>query len=46
MSAHVKERLAGLTAAWYAAYVIAGWLTAGAAATLLGRREPEEGRTV
>ena len=34
------------TAAWYAAYVIAGWLTAGAAATLLGRRTPEEGRTV
>ena len=34
----------GLTAAWYAAYVIAGWLTAGAAAVLLGRRSHEEGR--
>ena len=34
------------TAAWYAAYVIAGWLTAGAAAVLLGRRSHEEGRTV
>jgi predicted anti-sigma-YlaC factor YlaD len=34
------------TAAWYAAYVIAGWLTAGAAAVLLGRSAREEGRTV
>jgi anti-sigma factor RsiW len=34
------------TAAWYAAYVIAGWLTAGAAAVLLGRGAREEGRTV
>jgi anti-sigma factor RsiW len=34
------------TAAWYAAYVIAGWLTAGAAAVLLGRDAREEGRTV
>jgi hypothetical protein len=34
----------GPTAAWYAAYVIAGWLTAGVAAALLGRRTPEEGR--
>ena len=33
------------TAAWYAAYVIAGWLTAGAAAVLLGRSAREEGRT-
>ena len=32
------DRPVGLTAAWYAAYVIAGWLTAGAAAVLLGRR--------
>ena len=40
------DRPVGGTAAWYAAYVIAGWLTAGAAATLLGRRAPEEGRTV
>ena len=36
----------GPTAAWYAAYVIAGWLTAGAAAVLLGRSTREEGRTV
>jgi anti-sigma factor RsiW len=34
------------TAAWYAAYVVAGWLTAGAAAALLGRGAREEGRTV
>jgi anti-sigma factor RsiW len=34
------------TAAWYAAYVIAGWLTAGASAVLLGRGAREEGRTV
>jgi anti-sigma factor RsiW len=34
------------TAAWYAAYVVAGWLTAGAAAVLLGRGAREEGRTV
>ena len=40
------DRPVGPTAAWYAAYVIAGWLTAGAAATLLGRRAPEERRTV
>jgi len=36
----------GPTAAWYVAYVIAGWLTAGAAAVLLGRSAREEGRTV
>jgi anti-sigma factor RsiW len=36
----------GPTAAWYAAYVTAGWLTAGVAAALLGRSEREEGRTV
>jgi len=40
------DRPVGPTAAWYAAYVIAGWLTAGAAAVLLGRRTREEGRTV
>jgi predicted anti-sigma-YlaC factor YlaD len=40
------DRPVGLTAAWYAAYVVAGWLTAGAAAVLLGRRSREEGRTV
>ena len=34
------------TAAWYAAYVVTGWLTAGAAAVLLGRGAREEGRTV
>jgi len=38
------DRPVGPTAAWYAAYVIAGWLTAGAAAALLGRRTQEEGR--
>lgn len=38
------DRSVGSTAAWYAAYVIAGWMTAGAAAGLLGRRTPEEGR--
>jgi anti-sigma factor RsiW len=36
----------GPTAAWYAAYVTAGWLTAGAAAVLLGRSARDEGRTV
>jgi anti-sigma factor RsiW len=36
----------GTTAAWYVAYVAAGWLTAGAAAVLLGRSERDEGRTV
>ena len=40
------DRAVGPTAAWYAVYVVAGWLTAGAAAALLGRRAPEEGRTV
>jgi anti-sigma factor RsiW len=35
----------GPIAAWYAAYVGAGWLTAGAAAVLLGRSAREEGRT-
>ena len=38
------DRPVGPTAAWYAAYMIAGWLTAGAAAVLLGRRRQEEGR--
>jgi len=36
----------GSLAAWYAAYLLAGWLAAGAAAVLLGRRVQEEGRTV
>ncbi len=35
-------RPVGPAAAWYAAYVFAGWLTAGAAAVLLGRRRQEE----
>ncbi len=35
-------RPVGPSAAWYAAYVFAGWLTAGAAAVLLGRRHQEE----
>lgn len=39
-------RSVGPTAAWYVAYVIAGWLAAGAAVVLLGRRAQEEGRTV
>ena len=39
-------RSLGSTAAWYAAYVAAGWLTAGAAAVLLGRSARDEGRTV
>jgi len=39
-------RSLGTTATWYAAYVAAGWLTAGAAAVLLGRSAREEGRTV
>jgi anti-sigma factor RsiW len=38
------DRPVGPTAAWYAVYVIAGWLTAGAAAALLGRRTQEERR--
>jgi hypothetical protein len=32
--------------AWYAAYLLLGWLAAGAAAVLLGRRVQEEGRTL
>lgn len=39
-------RPVGPTAAWYAAYVLAGWLTAGATAALLGRRGQEERRVV
>ena len=35
----------GSAAAWYAAYLLAGWLAAGAAAVLLGRNV-REGRTV
>lgn len=36
----------GPTAAWFVAYVVAGWLAAGVAAALLGRRTQEEGRIV
>jgi hypothetical protein len=36
----------GSTAAWFAAYLVAGCVMAGAAAVLLGRRAREEGRTV
>jgi predicted anti-sigma-YlaC factor YlaD len=35
----------GSTAAWYGAYLLAGWMAAGAAAVLLGRKAREEGRT-
>ena len=38
------EQSVGSSAAWYAAYLVAGWLSAGAAAVLLGRRAREEGR--
>jgi anti-sigma factor RsiW len=34
----------GPAAAWYGAYVLAGWLAAGAAALLAGRRAQEQGR--
>jgi anti-sigma factor RsiW len=40
------RRPVGSTAAWYGAYLVAGWLTAGAAAALLGRRAQQEGRIV
>jgi anti-sigma factor RsiW len=38
------DRPVGPTAAWYAAYVVAGWLAAGVAAALVGRHAREEGR--
>jgi anti-sigma factor RsiW len=38
------DRPLGPTAAWYAAYVAAGWVAAGAAAALVGRRARGEGR--
>ena len=38
------SRPLGPTAAWYAAYLLTGWLSAGAAAVLVGRRVREEGR--
>ena len=34
----------GSTAVWFGVYLVAGWVMAGAAAVLLGRRAPEEGR--
>jgi anti-sigma factor RsiW len=40
----VLSWVVGSSAAWYAAYLGAGWLSAGAAAVLLGRRAREEGR--
>jgi anti-sigma factor RsiW len=36
----------GSPAAWYAGYLLTGWVAAGAAAVLLGRQAQEEGRTV
>jgi anti-sigma factor RsiW len=38
------DRPLGPTAAWFAAYLVAGWLAAAAATVLLGRRAQEEGR--
>jgi len=40
------DRPVGPTAAWYAAYVVAGWLAAGVTAALVGRRAQEQGRIV
>jgi anti-sigma factor RsiW len=37
-------RSVGSTAAWYAAYLVTGWVTAAGAAVLLGRHAQEEGR--
>ena len=38
------DRPVGPTAAWYAAYVLTGWLAAGVAAAFAGRRAQQEGR--
>jgi hypothetical protein len=38
------DRPVGQTAAWYAAYVVAGWLAAGVAAVFVDRRPRVEGR--
>lgn len=38
------ERSFGPPAAWYGAYLVTGWFSAGVAAVLLGRRRQEEGR--
>ncbi len=40
------QRPLGPTVVWYGAYLVFGWLTAGAAAVLLGRRAGMEGRTI
>lgn len=39
-------RSMGSAGTWYAVYLLAGWLAAGGAAVLLGRRVQDEGRTV
>jgi anti-sigma factor RsiW len=38
------DRPLGPTAAWFTAYLVVGWVAAGAATVLLGRRPNEEGR--
>jgi anti-sigma factor RsiW len=38
------DRSFGSTAVWFTVYLVAGWVGAGAAAVLLGRRTYEEGR--
>jgi len=38
------DRPLGPTLLWFATYLAAGWVAAGAAAVLLGRRSQEEGR--
>jgi len=38
------DRPLGPTIAWFAVYLVAGWVTAAAATVLLGRRTHEEGR--
>jgi anti-sigma factor RsiW len=38
------DRPLGPTIAWFAAYLVAGWLAAAAATVLLGRRTHQEGR--
>ncbi len=38
------DRPLGSAATWFVLYLVAGWVMAAAAAVLLGRRAPEEGR--
>jgi anti-sigma factor RsiW len=38
------DRPLGPTVMWFAAYLVAGWVAAGTAAVLLGRRTQQEGR--